>query len=69
MGCLVSKGRVDAEGSKFLLETVEGHTDSINCMALSEDESVLVTGDDSEARLWDVDGGLGGPTEAMGSLK
>ncbi|MPC95544.1 hypothetical protein E2C01_090761 [Portunus trituberculatus] len=69
MGCQGSKGRVDAEANKYLLETVTGHTDSINCMVLSEDESVLVTGDDKEARLWDVEGGQGGPTEAMGSLK
>ena len=70
MGCQGSKEEnTEVEGDKYLLETLKGHTDSINCMGLSEDESVLVTGGEEAARLWDVDGERKGKTEYMGSLK
>lgn len=37
----------------FLLQSCEDHESSINCMALSDDGSVLATGsDDSNIRLW-----------------
>ncbi len=37
----------------YLLQTLEEHEGGINCMALSEDGSVLVTGsEDRTARLW-----------------
>ena len=36
-----------------LKETMADHEESINCMALSEDGSMLVTGsEDSTARMW-----------------
>jgi WD40 repeat protein len=36
-----------------LKETLGDHEESINCMALSEDGSMLVTGsEDSTARMW-----------------
>ena len=36
-----------------LLETLGDHDESINCMALSEDNSLLVTGsEDFTARMW-----------------
>jgi WD40 repeat protein len=39
----------------FLLETCDEHDASINCMALSEDESILATGsDDKSIRLWSI---------------
>ena len=49
MGSGISKG--GAEGQP--LETIKAHTDCINCMALSEDASLLVTGsDDTTAKMW-----------------
>lgn len=37
----------------FALDAVQEHSDAINCMALSEDGSVLVTGsDDRSVRMW-----------------
>ncbi|KAL3854612.1 hypothetical protein ACJMK2_013875 [Sinanodonta woodiana] len=52
MGCGASK---EGTGKKknYLLETLTGHDSGINCMALSEDGSVLATGsEDKTARLW-----------------
>ena len=47
-------GSKNAAGKKnFLIETMAGHEKGINCMALSEDGSVLATGsEDKTARLW-----------------
>ena len=37
----------------ILVETMADHKKSINCMALSEDGSMLVTGsEDATARMW-----------------
>ena len=50
MGCCGSKSKND---KNWLLETLTGHDAGINCMALSEDGSVLATGsEDKTARLW-----------------
>ncbi|XP_045127062.1 WD repeat-containing protein 86-like [Portunus trituberculatus] len=49
MGSGISKS--GAEGVP--LDTIKAHTDCINCMALSEDASLLVTGsDDTTAKMW-----------------
>ena len=48
-------GNGGSSGSKTgtLKETLGDHEESINCMALSEDGSMLVTGsEDSTARMW-----------------
>lgn len=51
----------------LLLETKEDHDESINCMALSEDGSMLVTGsEDSTARMWST---KTEETECIGVLK
>ena len=50
-----------------LQETLGDHTESINCMALSEDGSILITGsEDLTARMWEV--GID-ETRCMGVLK
>ena len=50
-----------------LLETMGDHDESVNCMALSEDGSMLVTGsEDSTARLWST---KTEETECIGVLK
>ncbi|KAK3592446.1 hypothetical protein CHS0354_004877 [Potamilus streckersoni] len=52
MGCGASKEGTGKKKS-YLLETLTGHDSGINCMALSEDGSVLATGsEDKTARLW-----------------
>lgn len=48
-------------------ETLGGHDESINCMALSDDGSVIVTGsEDSTARMWST---KTDETECIGVLK
>lgn len=50
-----------------LKETMGDHEGSINCMALSEDGSLLVTGsEDSTARMWST---KTDETECIGVLK
>ena len=50
-----------------LKETLGDHEESINCMALSDDGSILITGsEDSEARLWST---KLDDTECLGVLK
>jgi WD40 repeat protein len=51
----------------LLKETLGDHEESINCMALSDDGSMLVTGsEDSEARMWST---KTDETECLGVLK
>ena len=50
-----------------LLETMADHEESINCMCLSEDGSMLVTGsEDATARMWAT---KTSETECIGVLK
>ncbi len=50
-----------------LRETLGDHDESINCMALSDDGSMLVTGsEDSTARMWSL---VTGETECLGVLR
>ena len=50
-----------------LLETMADHEESINCMCLSEDGSMLVTGsEDATARMWAT---KTEETECLGVLK
>lgn len=50
-----------------LLETVTDHEGDINCMALSEDQSLLVTGsEDCTARMWSTKTAI---TECLGIMK
>ena len=50
-----------------LLETMADHEESINCMCLSEDGSMLVTGsEDATARMWAT---KTDETESIGVLK
>ena len=38
-----------------LMETLADHENSINCMVLSSDESMIVTGsEDATARMWSI---------------
>src|SRR5205823_1813126 len=47
----------DAVGGKPIL-TLPGHESQINCLALSGDGNLILTGaDDKSAILWEVDGG------------
>lgn len=51
----------------ILKETLGDHSESINCMALSEDGSILITGsEDLTARMWEV--GVD-ETKCMGVLR
>nr|XP_053635476.1 WD repeat-containing protein 86-like [Cherax quadricarinatus] len=51
-----------------LLETHTDHTDSINCICVADDESVIVTGsEDKTARLWTTKDPKG--SECLGTLK
>ncbi|KAK7069086.1 WD repeat-containing protein 86 [Halocaridina rubra] len=51
----------------FLKETLQEHTDAINCIAISEDGSLLVTGsEDSTARMWST---KTEDTECLGALE
>ncbi|XP_071524108.1 WD repeat-containing protein 86-like [Panulirus ornatus] len=64
MGCCKSKDEV----SESLLETLAEHTDSINCMAMADDESLLVTGsEDKTARMWTTQDSAG--SECLGVLE
>lgn len=64
MGGCASKG---GNKKNFLMEVHEGHEAGINCMALSEDGSVLATGsEDKTARLWSAKTDL---CECIGILK
>ena len=50
-----------------LKETMGDHDESINCMALSEDRSMLITGsEDATARMWSTNTD---ETECIGVLK
>ena len=52
MGTAASKRRAD-RNRDCLLQTLDDHESAINCMALSNDTSVLATGsDDHQIRLW-----------------
>ena len=47
-------------------ETLGDHSSSVNCMALSEDLSVIVTGsEDNTARMWT----LNGSTDCIGVFR
>ena len=49
MGCLQSR-KVE---ENYLLQSLHEHETGINCMAVSEDGSVLATGgEDKTARIW-----------------
>lgn len=54
MGVTGSKfGSTNMSKRSFMLDAIHEHGGSINCMALSDDESVLVTGsEDRSVRLW-----------------
>lgn len=49
----MGNGATKDKQSPYLLQSCEEHESSINCMALSEDGSVLATGgDDATVRMW-----------------
>ena len=63
MGSGISKGGAEGEP----LETINAHDDCVNCMALSEDSSLLVTGsDDNTAKLWSI---MTSSVQDLGTLK
>ncbi|KAA0189597.1 hypothetical protein HAZT_HAZT001851, partial [Hyalella azteca] len=48
-------GRGSKDKSAFLVKSIADHAKDINCMALSEDQSVLVTGsEDCTAKMYDL---------------
>ena len=52
MGSVASKRRTGRDHD-WLLQTLDEHESSINCMSLSDDGSVIATGsDDHNIRLW-----------------
>ncbi|XP_054711947.1 WD repeat-containing protein 86-like, partial [Uloborus diversus] len=71
MGCRPSKGSIGSQKSKgkqpHLLQEIKDHKGGINCMVLSDDGSLLVTGsDDKTARMFST---LSDPTECLGVLE
>ncbi|XP_015908185.1 WD repeat-containing protein 86 [Parasteatoda tepidariorum] len=71
MGCDVSKdsggGHNRKKNEPFLLQEIRDHKGGINCMVLSDDSSLLVTGsDDRTVRMWST---LSDPTECLGVLE
>jgi len=64
MGCCSS---VDGK-KEALLETLGDHESAINCMAISDDGSMIVTGsDDTTAIMWSIEEDADG-TENIGRL-
>ncbi|KAA0189589.1 hypothetical protein HAZT_HAZT001853 [Hyalella azteca] len=60
-------GGASKDKNSRLLETIIDHEKEINCMALSEDQSLLVTGsEDCTARMWST---KSDETECLGILK
>ena len=60
-------GNSSANKTGLLKETLADHEESINCMALSDDGSMLVTGsEDATARMWST---KTEETECLGVLK
>ena len=50
-------GVIGSKNNKYgvLIETLADHVKGINCMVLSEDESMIVTGsEDLTARMWAI---------------
>ncbi|GFY72125.1 WD repeat-containing protein 86 [Trichonephila inaurata madagascariensis] len=69
MGCQPSKdaGPKKPKKQPYLLQDIKDHKGGINCMVLSDDGSLLVTGsDDKTARMWST---LSDPTECLGVLE
>ncbi|PRD26522.1 UNVERIFIED_CONTAM: WD repeat-containing protein 86 [Trichonephila clavipes] len=69
MGCQPSKdaGPKKPKKQPYLLQDIKDHKGGINCMVLSDDGSLLVTGsDDKTARMWST---LSDPTECLGMLE
>lgn len=63
----MGNGSSAASKNGVLKETLGDHDESINCMVLSEDGSMLVTGsEDSTARMWST---KTDETECLGVLK
>lgn len=63
MGSYNSKNK----NSDYLLETLNEHEDSINCIAVSEDRSLLATAsEDKTIRMWSV---VTEPTDCLGVLR
>ncbi len=63
----MGSGSSKAKQAGHLKETLSDHDESINCMALSDDGSMVVTGsEDGTAILWSL---VTGETECLGTLK
>ena len=53
MGIKFSKKTLKDKQETYLLQTCEEHESSVNCLEISDDKSVIVTGsDDTNIRLW-----------------
>ena len=73
MGCVSSKTCAIIQTTKsdekppFLLQTIEDHKFGVNCIDISEDKSLLVSGgEDCIARLWST---FSNPCECIGVLE
>ncbi|XP_076351524.1 uncharacterized protein LOC143247398 [Tachypleus tridentatus] len=67
MGCGQSKDMHPSAAKGYLLEKIVEHKEGINCMALSEDGSLLVTGsEDKTAKMWSTQSN---PIELLGTLE
>ena len=72
MGCVPSRvyaivqSTIEEDRPEHLLQTIEDHKLGVNCVEISEDRSLLVTGgEDCTARLFST---LSNPCECIGIL-
>ena len=60
-------GAGNSKNKNYCLETIIDHTSALNCIAVSEDQSLIVTGsDDTTAIMWST---VVEETEALGVFK
>ncbi|XP_022668969.1 WD repeat-containing protein 86-like isoform X2 [Varroa destructor] len=66
MGCGSSQAAVSSAAKGWVIQQLKEHTGPINCSALSEDESLLITGsEDRTVKMWSTQSE---PVELLGTL-